>query len=120
MRCGFCEKGNLGRKEPGASYYGIAELSGNLWEQCITVGDPQGRRFTGLHGDGELDYAGNANVERWASGVNGMGYRGGSWSNQSFRLRISDRQVAVGGAVANTTVTAAALGFRGVRTAPPR
>ncbi|MCS7013718.1 MAG: hypothetical protein RMI34_09740 [Chloroherpetonaceae bacterium] len=120
LRCGFCEKGNLGRKEPGASYYGIAELSGNLWEQCITVGDPQGRRFTGLHGDGELDYAGNANVERWASGVNGMGYRGGSWSNQSFRLRISDRQVAVGGAVANTTVTAAALGFRGVRTAPPR
>ncbi len=117
LPCGFAEQGNLGRKERGASYYGIAELSGNLWEQCITVGDPQGRRYSALHGDGELDYDGSANVEHWATGINGMGYRGGSWSNQSFRLRISDRQVAVGGALANTTVTAAALGFRGVRTA---
>jgi len=117
LHCGFCEVGNLGRRERGASYYGIAELSGNLWEQCVTVGDPQGRRYTGQHGDGELSYDGQANVEHWAVGINGRGYRGGSWSNQSFRLRISDRQVAVGGAVANTTVTAAALGFRGVRSA---
>ncbi len=125
LRCGLLEKPNMGRAQPGASYYGIMELSGNLWEQCVTVGDPQGRRFTGLHGDGRLELDGSANVERWPSGVNGMGYRGGSWSNQSFRLRVSDRQVAVGGATARVaegstgfnSVTPESTGFRGVRTA---
>jgi formylglycine-generating enzyme required for sulfatase activity len=42
------------RVQSGASLWGIMELSGNLWERSVTVGNPQGRAFTGLHGDGTL------------------------------------------------------------------
>ena len=38
----------------GASYYGVRNLSGNLWERCVTVGHTIGRAFTGLHGDGRV------------------------------------------------------------------
>lgn len=45
---------NQGRITAGASYYGIMELSGNLWERAVTVGNATGRDFTGLHGNGAL------------------------------------------------------------------
>src|SRR6185312_350856 len=44
-----------GREDTGLSYYGIAALTGNLWETCVTVGNKEGREFTGKHGTGELD-----------------------------------------------------------------
>ena len=49
---------NSGRMTAGASYYGIMELSGNLWERPVTIGNATGRGFTGLHGDGALDASG--------------------------------------------------------------
>lgn len=115
-RCGALAASavNPTREETGASYYGIMELSGNLYERCITVGNPEGRAFTGAHGDGTLLFSGTHNVEGWPVDNNtGFGYRGGSFFNGADFIRLSDRYDA-------SSVLAGAnnrLGFRGVRSA---
>ncbi|HRV13636.1 MAG TPA: SUMF1/EgtB/PvdO family nonheme iron enzyme, partial [Tenuifilaceae bacterium] len=75
---------NQGRITAGASYYGIMELSGNLWERAVTVGNATGRDFTGLHGNGALSTNGHANETAWpgltsgeVTGATGSGFRGG-------------------------------------------
>jgi hypothetical protein len=79
----------------GGGYYGVLELSANLRERIVTLGNSIGRSFTGLHGDGYLDNDGNANVLSWpGTDALGAGFRGGSWNEPSDRGRISDRQDA--------------------------
>ena len=112
---------NQGRITAGASYYGIMELSGNLWERAVTVGNATGRDFTGLHGNGALSTNGHANETAWpgltsgeVTGATGSGFRGGNWSLNAAYLRVSDRYFAAG-----TYPTRYALyGFRAVRVAP--
>ena len=107
--------GNTGRVTAGATYYGIMEMSGNLWERPITVGNPTGRTFAGVHGNGTLDATGNADASNWP-GTDGLGagFRGGSWSNAGTYLRVSDRISA-----ANTTDNRSInYGGRGVRLVP--
>jgi formylglycine-generating enzyme required for sulfatase activity len=87
MRAGFAATSNSLRYNAGASFYGVMELSGNLWERSITVGDATSRLFTGLHGDGVLDASGNANVSNWTT----SGFRGGAWNNNLSSARASDR-----------------------------
>lgn len=102
---------NKTREETGGSYYGIMELSGNLYERCITVGNPEGRAFTATHGNGIIANGGLANVTSWPITNTGIGYRGGSFFNGAEFIRVSDRFDAA-------SVLAAAnnrLGFRGVR-----
>jgi hypothetical protein len=54
------------RVASGASYYGIFDLSGNLWERTVTVGNSSGRSFQGnRHGDGNLNTTGEANQSGW-------------------------------------------------------
>jgi len=66
------------RLNDGASYYGVMELSGNLWESCVTFGHPKGRAFIPNHGEGVLDEDGCARIPGWPgeSGI-GSGARGG-------------------------------------------
>ena len=66
---------NKNREETGGSYYGVMELSGNVYERCVTVGTPRGRLFNGLHGNGIISSQGNSTVSNWptASG-DGYGY----------------------------------------------
>lgn len=115
-RCGILAASavNPTREETGGSYYGIMELTGNVYERCISVGNPEGRAFTGTHGDGVLLSSGSHNVASWPADNNtGFGYRGGSYFNGSEFIRLSDRYDAA-------TVLVGAnnrLGFRGVRTA---
>ena len=137
MRVGiFAANGlNSGRVTSGASYWGIMELSGNLFERTVTVGNVAGRSFTGLHGNGELNNAGAADVNHWP-GINGnsnvsnanqvyggttgvtqaagSGLRGGDWGSIAEGLRVSHRNFAT------YTFTARNIyyGFRGVRSAP--
>jgi len=102
---------NKTREETGGSYYGIMEFTGNLYERCITVGNPEGRAFTANHGNGILTVDGRANVASWPTTNTGIGYRGGSFFNSTAFIRVSDRYDAA-------TVLAGAnnrLGFRGVR-----
>jgi len=108
---------NNNREETGGSYYGIMELSGNLYERCVSVGNVQGRVFTGLHGNGIISSTtGNGTVSNWPNNTTGDGYsfRGGSFLNGADFIRVSDRfdgaSLIAGG---NNR-----LGFRGVRTAP--
>jgi formylglycine-generating enzyme required for sulfatase activity len=106
---------NTGRITAGATYYGIMEMSGNLWERVITLGNATGRAFTGLHGDGTLDASGNANTSFWpATDCVGAGFRGGDWTNGPTSMRVSDRNVGVYA----VTYRDYHVGGRGVRTAP--
>lgn len=67
----------------GASYFWVFDLSGGaLWERCITIGSPEGRTFTGTHGDGRINYYGFADNADWPKGStegSGWGFRGGGY-----------------------------------------
>lgn len=134
LRVGAFAGAATSRVHAGATYYGIMEMSGNLWERPVSIGNEAGRSFTGLHGDGNLVREGNANVNFWP-GINGNStttiantvfggtigvtqaagscFRGGHWQNPVSVMPISARPSA--------TVTQTArdswYGFRGVRTA---
>lgn len=108
---------NNNREETGGSYYGIMELSGNLYERCVTVGTVQGRNFTGIHGNGIVSSTtGNGTVSNWPDSTTGDGYsfRGGSWLNGSDFIRVSDRFDGASLIASGNN----RLGFRAARTAP--
>ena len=104
---------NQTREESGGSYYGIMELSGNVYERAISVGNPAGRAFAGGHGDGTLASPGVHDVTDWPTTDTGFSYRGAGFFNPSVYLRVADRNdgatLTNGGNVR--------IGFRGVRTA---
>ena len=101
MRVGNFARSGSNRYTSGASYYGAMDLSGNLWELTVTIGNGNGRNFSGIMGDGILDDVGNANVKRWpGNDANGSGFKGGGW-NYSYSggedTSISDRYYAAYG-----------------------
>ncbi|MBI2438622.1 MAG: SUMF1/EgtB/PvdO family nonheme iron enzyme [Lentisphaerae bacterium] len=117
MRCGaFASSATqTTRTQAGAGYYGNLELSGNVWELCVTIGHATGRTYTPAHGDGALTDGGDANTVTWpGADAVGAGARGGAWPDDRERLRTSDRQNAAS-IDANRTAT---YGGRCVRTAP--
>jgi hypothetical protein len=113
LRVGIFATASSTRAEAGASYYGVMEMSGNLRERAVTVGNTQGRSFTGSHGDGSLAASGNANTSGWpGTGATGTGNRGGHWNSAAEGLRVSNR-----GAAANTYAGRhSTYGFRLVNT----
>ena len=95
VRCGMFATSSSTRTQAGASYYGVMELSGNLWKRPVTIGQATGRAFTGLNGDGALDSTGNANVTGWpGTDATGAGYRGGNWAYGASSGRVSARSGA--------------------------
>ena len=128
LRCGIFAKSGTTREQAGASYYGIMELSGNLWERCVTVADQDetgtttnAGTFDGSHGDGALSTNGHATNSTWpgysggeVTGALGAGCRGGLWSGNPSSGRVSDRTNA-GYADPNRYYF---WGVRGVRSAP--
>lgn len=120
LRVGIFATGSSSRVASGASQWGIMELSGNLREQLVTIGNATGRTYTGLHGDATLSITGNANAANWPGWVSGevtaatgAGDRGGAWNDPLDDLSISSRVRAVTAPATRTNN----LGFRGVRTA---
>jgi len=107
------------RQSSGASYYGILDLSGNNWERTVSVGDPKGRLFQAINGDGKLSSAGVHDVANWPdSQATGAGYKGGRWRDSGGgstyqEHRVSNRQFAVDWDAARSDND----GARGVRTA---
>ena len=88
LRCGiFATGSSTTRKASGASYYGVMELSGGLWERPVTVA--AAAAFTGVHGDGDITTA----PSNWPSSSTaaGAGFRGGGWSDAATSARTSDR-----------------------------
>jgi formylglycine-generating enzyme required for sulfatase activity len=119
-RVGFYMKKGSTRQEAGASYWGIMELSGNLLERPVTVGNATGRLFTGLHGDGMLTSGGEADFTalKWPDATaNGAGCRGGGCELPSACARVSDRSNAAY-AVGTSRSHADYFGWRAVRSAP--
>ena len=126
LRVGIFATSSSNRASAGGGYYGVMELSGNLAELVVSIGNAAGRAYSGSHGDGVLTtasgYEGNANTSGWVgmdadsshgiTGAAGSGSRGGSWEDTSARLRISDRSdAALTASDAKRT-----YGGRGVRT----
>lgn len=139
FRCGIFAAGSVNhtRIESGAGYYGVMELSGNLYERVVHAGTVAGRSYTGLHGNGELTSSGFADVSYWP-GINGnpntgtpnaaytgvtgctaaagSGFKGGGFSNSYTFLRVSDRQDAGNSSTPSTHYDG--IGGRCGRTAP--
>ena len=107
--------GNTGRTTSGATYYGIMEMTGNLWERTITVANATGKAFTGAHGNGTLDSTGNAQIALWpGTDAVGTGLRGGGCDYGATALPVSSREYAA------NTISSRAYGYggRGERLAP--
>ena len=116
IKCGIFSGSTVNnfRHETSSTYYGIKEMSGNVLEITITVGNANGRAFTNINGDGILDIDGYSNVQNWPGiDASGSGNRGGHWSSNPSMLQISDRTGATRTIVTNSNDT----GGRGVRTA---
>jgi formylglycine-generating enzyme required for sulfatase activity len=117
MRVGAMAAGDATRIASGAGYYGAMDLSGNLWERPVTVGNSTGRGFIGAkHGNGVLTSGGDGNVTTWpATDAVGSGFRGGDWgSGASSYERLSDRHSAAVPVLTRWS----SRGGRGVRSAP--
>ncbi len=116
LRVGSFAYGVATRIAAGAGYYGAMELSGNVWERPVTIGNATGRLFEGrYHGNGTLDSNGNLNVTSWpATTATGTGFRGSGWYNDTSFARTSGRRLAA----QVYTIRVNDYGGRGVRTAP--
>ena len=100
LRAGIFATSTSTRQRAGATYYGVMECSGNLWERCITIGNSAGRSFLGTDGDGVLLANGNASNADWpgytagqgVDGASGAGFKGGSWlETMAGNLAVSNR-----------------------------
>lgn len=111
----FAASGDGSREMSGAGYYGVMELSGNVLERPISLGNRKGRSFTGTHGDGEITDEGEADVTTWPRpDAIGAGFRGGHLFRGSPALRVSDRRYAAH----VLDYRRGQYGFRAARTAP--
>ncbi|WP_177199959.1 SUMF1/EgtB/PvdO family nonheme iron enzyme [Flexibacter flexilis] len=119
LRVGFGATAASNRLSAGASQYGLMELSGNVWETCVSVSKTEGLLFEGTHGDGALSEAGEANANTWPT-PNGAINRGGGWNSLVYNtLTYQFRDLAVSDRFyANTAPSARrnTSGGRGVRT----
>jgi formylglycine-generating enzyme required for sulfatase activity len=108
------------RTQAGATYYGIMEMGGNVWEQCVGGGSGYDySTFTIANGDGALTNLGLANVTGWpVNGGSNSGtiMRGGSFNYSADNVRVSERIYYAGDALNNNSNTAWSVGGRGVRT----
>jgi formylglycine-generating enzyme required for sulfatase activity len=119
VRVGSFASGVNARASSGGGFYGAMELSSNLWERTITIGNTTGRNFQGrYHGDGALTSSGNANSSTWpgpdGSSAVGSGFKGGSFQMATGWSRISNR----GYAALPGTSRGAGAGGRGARSSP--
>ncbi|MFN8324609.1 MAG: SUMF1/EgtB/PvdO family nonheme iron enzyme [Flavobacteriaceae bacterium] len=116
IRVGALATGSSGRLSSGAAYYGVMEMSGNVWETVIGTYYANGTAYNGTMGDGTLTATGFANQSTWPTSNtsnNGVGIRGGSWINLAPFICTSDRYNIVN---SNGYLTRSyAVGGRGVR-----
>ncbi len=120
LRVGFAATAASLRTGAGASYYGIMDLGGNVWEQAFQCGYYTGAAgrtstptFTGVLGDGALDAGGNANATNWGGGVSMSIVRGGNWEYANQQVQTSDRFYAT--VTTENATRVRRTGGRGVR-----
>jgi formylglycine-generating enzyme required for sulfatase activity len=111
----------------GGSFYGVMELSGNLWERVVTTGflNFQGGLLVDNYSLNSSGYASTIYSNNWpgmtaanpaiadgSQNATGLIYRGGAWDSPAVSLRTSDRG---GLLVANTNTDRSTMGNVGVR-----
>jgi formylglycine-generating enzyme required for sulfatase activity len=75
VRAGLFADNSNSRTTSGASYYGVMDLTGNLYEQMVNLTQTAGRQFEGrYHGNGSINSGGAADVSTWPSST-GVGYK---------------------------------------------
>ena len=127
-------RNSTSRQAAGATYYGILDMSGNVWEACLSVylnassAHPNHTFRYDAHGDGELTAACAANAFL-STAYNGQKYgqRGGGWdtygTNESNVDVAGDanglRKLTISGGyrAANGAPRTKSSGFRCVRSA---
>ncbi|MEP7170141.1 MAG: SUMF1/EgtB/PvdO family nonheme iron enzyme [Bacteroidota bacterium] len=117
-RAGIFARDTSTRVLSGATYYGVMNMSDNLYEFVIYAGNTNGQNINALtHGDGRLSPAGYSNEPTWI--LSAFGYRGGCFQTGGPFTNAADAKVS-DRARANTTNTAYSLhkGIRLARTAP--
>ena len=105
------------RERSGATYYGVMNMSDNLYEFTVNCSSNQGQSVNAaVHGNGYLQASGFTDISAWQQPA-AFGVRGGRFSGEAGslgELRVSERGNAIhvdnGGSVAK--------GIRLVRTAP--
>jgi formylglycine-generating enzyme required for sulfatase activity len=93
LRCGFAAGAATNKAQAGGSWWGVMEMSGNVWEQCVGGYNFNYSTFTTACGDGSLTAAGAANTANWppAGGGNFGGVlRGGGYDSGATTCRISE------------------------------
>jgi hypothetical protein len=93
LRCGFAAGAATNKAQAGGSWFGVMEMTGNVWEQCVGGFNSNYSNFTNVCGDGTLTAAGAANTANWpvsGGGWNGGVLRGGGFESGPANLRISD------------------------------
>ena len=94
LRCGFGGNTSNNRLQAGATRFGLFEMSGNLWEQCV-ASNQSGFLFSSASGDGRLSLSGDSDELNWFPGAENSIYRGGAWLSGVigfFRdLAVADR-----------------------------
>jgi len=101
-RVGSFARASTNRRNAGASYYGLLDMAGNLWELTVNVSFEEGRGYDGSkHGDGELgepmlrtalfdSFVPLNNEDTWPV-QSGLGRRGGYLMDSIQRGRVGDR-----------------------------
>lgn len=106
---------NSSREMSGATYYGVMNMSDNLFEYTIYCGTSQGQSVdAAVHGNGYLQASGLTDISAWQPAI-AFGVRGGSFaSGGDDEFKVSDRRNAHNtGPGSNNS-----KGIRLVRTAP--
>jgi len=115
LNAGIFFEAGKSRERSGATYYGVLDMSGNLNETCVSLGNSFGRSFTSRNGDGRLSADGFADEPGWPlRDGRGAGFRGGTLAETWDALRVSDRQEAA--VQIDWSHRHIPWGFRGVRT----
>lgn len=88
------------RTQSGATYYGVLDMTGNLWEYVVLATQNGIAEFNGALGDGYVNPAnGNHNVVGWPDPAAAIpnynsrsGLRGGSWGDGDLdQMTVSNR-----------------------------
>ena len=98
LRSGYAATSSTDRESSGATYYGVLDMTGNIFDQYVTVGDKTGRAFLGTHGNGELTSGGYADIADWpgydgttVSAAGGTGWKCGTFNIPAANCAVSDR-----------------------------
>lgn len=103
----FATAATTTREQTGATYYGIMEMSGNVYE-FVVHNSYNPNAFDGSWGNGVINAAAQADVPTWPLNVNG-GIRGGGWSGTASNCELD--YISISG----TTTRSDWSGGRGVR-----